>query len=207
MRDTVRDYVSAVNTTYLNHVRHLPPAERGDLPLIAAPEITVIAAAARRLHLVATSDRLPAPLSPEIEVTDAHDTFQWKLRFFDSSVLPELGIVDDSPEEVRRILGIRNTVYHLAVDVGSGLTPHHAQHAGVALANLHLKTSRDLDKLRRALPRQLRTVDEFGVCVRLGLARAAALLVNDLTNGRVFPEPDATAEFCLDAALSDTIRQ
>jgi hypothetical protein len=67
MRELVREYVRAVHTTYLDHVAHLPPAVRGALPLVAAGGVTVVAAAARRLHLVATTDRLPAPDGPEVD--------------------------------------------------------------------------------------------------------------------------------------------
>jgi len=207
MREMVRDYVCAVHTTYLDHVRQLPPAERAALPLVAATELTVVAAAARRLHLVATTDALPAPHGPEVELTDEKDGLTWTLRFYDPSVLPELGLLaDDSPAEVRRTLGIGNTVYHLSIDVGGGLSGHHAQHSGVALANQHAKLTRDLDRIRHAVPRQLRVVDEFGVCVRNGLDRAAALLAAELTAGRVVPETGTPAASCLEAVVNDVTR-
>ncbi|WP_123809793.1 hypothetical protein [Micromonospora globispora] len=207
MRDLVREYVCALHTTYLDHVGHLPPAERGALPLVAAGEVTVVAAAAQRLHLVATTEPLPAPQGPEVEFADEHHGIAWTVRFYDPSVLPELGLLaEDAPKDVRRILGITNTVYHLTVAVGGGLSGHHAQHSGVALANQHAKTFRDLDRIRRALPRQQRTVDEFGVCARLGLDRAAALLAADLTSGRVAPEAGAPAASCLAAVLDDVTR-
>ncbi|WP_157367810.1 hypothetical protein [Alloactinosynnema sp. L-07] len=203
MRDTVREYVWAVHTTYLDHVRYLPPAERGALPLVAA-DITVIAAAAHRLHLVATTDALPAPRGPEVAVVDEYDGTRWTLRFYDPSVLPELGILtEDAPDDIRRVLGVSDTVYHLTVAVGGGLTAHHAQHSGVALANMHAKTARDTDRLRRALPHQVGLVDELAACVRIGLDRAAALLAADLTAGRVTPAPGSTADSCLEAVLRD----
>ena len=206
MRDLVRDYVRAVHTTYLDHVRHLPPAERGALPLVAAREVTVIAAAARRLHLLATTDSLPTPHGPEVEFTDDYLGVTWTVRFYDPSVLPDLGLVaEDSPEVVRRILGVADTVYHLAVAVGGGLSAHHAQHSGVALANQHAKTVRDLDRIRRALPQQVRGVDELGACVRIGLDLAAALLAAELTAGRVVPAPapGTPAAASLQAVLDD----
>jgi hypothetical protein len=207
MRDLVRDYVRAVHMTYLDHVAHLPPAERGTLPLVAAGEVTVVAAAAQRLHLIATTDPLPAPRGPEVEHTDEHRGIAWTVRFFDPSVLPALGVLaDDGPGEVRRVLGIANTAYHLTVAVGGGLTGHHARHSGVALANQHAKMLRDLDRIRRALPREQRTVDELGVCARLGLDRAAALLAGDLTSGRVVAAPGAPAASCVDAVLDDVSR-
>ena len=208
MRDLVRDYVRAVHMTYLDHVRHLPPAERGALPLVAATDITVIAAAARRLHLVASTDTLPPPLGAEVEVVDEHDGTRWTVRFFDASVLPTLGVLtEDTPEAVRRVLGVSDTVYHLTVNVGGGLSAHHAQHSGVALANQHAKTIRDLDGIRHALPRQVRLVDELGACARLGLDRAAALLAAELTSGRVVPPPGTSADSCLRAVLDDVSRR
>src|SRR5688572_21446832 len=107
MRELVGEYVRAVHTTYLDHVAHLPPAVRGALPLVAAGGVTVVAAAAQRLHLVATTDRLPALSGPEVELADEHRGIAWSVRFFDPSVLPELGVlVDDGPHDVRRVLGI-----------------------------------------------------------------------------------------------------
>lgn len=207
MRELVRDYVRDVHTTYLNHVRHLPPAVRGALPLIAASEVTVVAAAAQRLHLVATTDPLPAPHGPEVELTDEHQGIRWTVRFYDPSVLPELGLLaEDAPRDVRRILGISNTVYHLMVAVGGGLSGHHAQHSGVALANQQAKSARDLDTIRHALPRQLGAVNELGDCVRIGLDRAAALLTAELTSGRVIADGGAPAASCLDAVLHDVTR-
>ena len=204
MRETVREYVRAVHGTYLDHVGHLPPAERGTLPLVTAGRVTVIAAAARRLHLVATTDPLPPPHGAEVEATDEYAGTRWTVRFFDPSVLPSLGILtEDTPEAVRRVLGVSDTVYHLTVDVGGGLTAHHAQHSGVALANQHAKTTRDLDRIRHALPRQVRLVDELGACTRLGLDRAAALLAVELTSGRVVPEPGTSADSCLQGVLDD----
>ena len=207
MRDVVRDYVITLHATYLDHVRHLPPAERGDLPLVAARQVTVIAAAARRLHLLATTAALPAPQGPEVEFTDAYLGVTWDVRFYDPSVLPELGLLaDDSPHAVRRILGVSDTVYHLAVAVGGGLDAHNAQHSGVALANQHTKTTRDLDRIRQALPHRAGAVDELGVCVRNGLDLAAALLVGELTTRRVAPTPGTPAVDCLQSVLDDVAR-
>jgi hypothetical protein len=207
MRALVGDYVRAVHTTYLEHVQTLPPAERAALPLVAAADVTVVAAAARRLHLIATTQRMPAPVGPEVELADEHRGTRWTVRFYDPSVLAELGILaDDTPEEVRRVVGLSDTLYHLTVDVGGGLGEHHAQHSGVALANQHARTGRDLERVRRALPRQAGVVDELGACVRLGLDRAAALLAADLSGGRVAPEPGATASQCLDAVVADVSR-
>lgn len=207
MRALVREYVAAVHTTYLDHVAHLPPGTRATMPLVAARDLTVVAAAAQRLHLVAVTTALPAPQGAEVELRDEHRGTTWALRFFDASVLPALGLLaEDTPAEVRRVLGVGDTVYHLTVAVGGGLTGHHAQHTGVALANQHAKTLRDLDRVRHALPRQVRVVDELGDCARLGLDRAAALLAADLTSGRVVPAPGTPAASCLAAVLEDVTR-
>lgn len=204
MRDLVGDYVNALHATYLDHVRHLPPAERGALPLVAARQLTVIAAATQRLHLLATTNSMPALHGQEVEFADDYQGLTWTVRFYDPSVLPDLGLLaEDSPDAVRRILGVADTVYHLAVDVGGGLSAHHAQHSGVALANQHAKTVRDLDRLRRALPQQVRGVDELGACVRTGLDLAAALLATELTAGRVVPAPGTPAAVSLQAVLDD----
>lgn len=207
MRDLVRDYVGTVHATYLDHAAHLAPAERAALPLVAAGRVTVVAAAAQRLHLVATTDQFPEPQGPEVALSDDYRGTTWTVRFYDPSVLPELGLLaEDSPAAVRRVLGISDTVYHLAVAVGGGLSGHHAQHSGVALANQHAKVFRDLDRLRRALPTQAPLVDELRDCVRLGLVRACALLATELTSGRVRPAPGTSAEDCLDAVLQDVSR-
>lgn len=207
MRDLVRDYVSALHATYLDHVRHLPPAERGALPLVAARQLTVIAAATQHLHLLATTDSMPALHGQEVELTDTYQGVTWTVRFYDPSVLPDLGLLaDDSPEAVRRVLGVSDTVYHLAVAVGGGLGAHHAQHSGVALANQHAKTIRDLDRIRRALPRQAQMVDELGSCVRNGLDLAAGLLAAELTAQRIVPIPGAPAAESLQSVLDDVTR-
>lgn len=207
MRALVREYVAALHATYLDHVAHLAPGTRAALPLVAARRLTVAVAATRQLHLVATTTPMPAPQGPEVELHDEYRGVAWTLRFFDASVLPALGLLpDDSPAEVRRALGITDTAYHLTVAIGGGLTGHHASHSGVALANQHSQAVRDLERIRRALPHQERTVDELGDCARLGLDRAAALLAADLTSGRVAPAPGTPANSCLAAVLADVTR-
>lgn len=207
MRAIVQDYVRTVHAAYLDHSRHLPPGERARLPLVAAGRLTVVAAAGRELHLVATTDPLPAPRGQEVELADEHDGTAWTLRFYDPSVLPQLGVLpSDAPEEVRRALGIADVVYHLTVGVGGGLTGHHAQHSGVALANRHAGTARDLDRVRRARPRDEGLVGELETCVRVGLHRAAALLVRELTSGRVDVPAGTPAEVSVAALLADDRR-
>jgi len=207
MRNLVRNYVRALHVTYLDHISHLPPAQRAALPLVAAGEITVVAAAARRLHLIGTTERIPPARGSDAEVTEHHAGVAWTVCFFDPSVLPELGVLaDDDPGDVRRVLGIAGVAYHLTVGVGGGLTEHHARHSGVALANQDAKLLRDLERIRRALPRDQHVVDELGTCARLGLERAAALLAADLTAGRFVAAPRTSAASCIDAVLDDVTR-
>lgn len=202
MRELVRTYVDAVHTSYLSHVRDLPPAERATLPLIAASDFTVVAAAAQRLHLIATTDRLPAVSGQEVELIGQHHRVHWTLRFYDPSVLPGLGLLtEDSASEVRRIIGVTNTVYHLTVEIGGGLSSHNAHHSGVAMANQDAKLGRDLERVREALPERCGLVDELDACVRIGLDRAAALIIAELSDGRVTVEPGMPAAACLEALL------
>lgn len=202
MRGLVRDYVWTLHSTYAEHVRHLPPGERAGLPLFAVRDFTVVAAAARDLHLLAIGAALPSPVGPEVEVADEHAGISWRLRFYDPSVLPELGLLaHDDPAEVRRVLGVTDTLYHLTVAPGGGLDAHHAQHSGIALANLHAQLGRDLERLRRAMPRDTAAVDELGVCARIGLDRAAALLARELTGGAVDTSPGTSARACVTAVL------
>lgn len=196
MREIVADYVRAVHTTYLDHVRHLPPGERGTLPLRPGREVTVVAAAARRLHLVATTAEVTIPTSEgatfTATLTGDHAGLTWRVVFLDPSVLPALGLVDDEdPTQVLRLLGLHDVVYHLAVTVGGTLSTHHAQHSAVALANLHTSTSRDADRLRHALPHRLE-VEELITCAWLGLDCAATLLAHEITGGRVSASGPAT---------------
>jgi hypothetical protein len=207
MRGIVQDYVRTVHVAYLDHARHLPPGEGGRLPLLAAGHVTVVAAAGHDLHLVATTDVLPPPRGQEVELVDEHDSTRWTLRFYDPSVLPQLGILaEDTPEAVRQALGITDVIYHLRVSVGGGLTEHHAQHSGVALVNRHSSTARDLARIRQAHPGAGALVGELEACVRLGLDRAAALLTRDLTSGRVDLPAGTPAEACVAALLAEAKR-
>lgn len=206
MRELVREYVGVVHTTYLDQVAGLPPGERAALPLLGADRVTVVAAAARRLHLIATTDRLPVAQGPEVELSDQHRDVAWSVRFYDPSLLPALGILtEDSPAEVRRVLGVTDTVYHLVVAIGGGLDGHNALHSGVALANQHTQVARDLERLRQALPSRAAEVDELADCVRLGLDRATALLAGQLTAGRVDPPAGTPAASSLAAVLADAV--
>jgi hypothetical protein len=78
------------------------------------------------------------------------------------------------------VLGVADIVYHLSVSVGGGLTAHHAQHSGVALANQHAAAIRDGQSIRRSFPGRESLVDEFVVAERLGLDHAARLLAGEI---------------------------
>lgn len=200
MRERLTDYVYALNKAYLSHIELLAPAERASMPLASQSRITVAVAAARDLHIIATPDALPAPRGPEVENTDEYAGVSWSVRFFDASILPELGIVEtvggdgsaSSPVAVRRVLGVADVVYHLSVSIGGGLDAHHAQHAGVALANQHAAAIRDGQAIRHTYPGREHLVDEFVVAERLGLAHSARLLAREISGGRVGSAPADT---------------
>jgi hypothetical protein len=179
MRKRLADYVRALHGAYLGQAELLAPAERAAMPLAGAAQVTVAVAAARDLHLVATTDPLPVPRGPEVELTEEYAGVTWTVRFFDATILPELGLAEDA-QAVRRVLGVANVVYHLSVSPGGGLGPHHAQHAGVALANQHAAAVRDGQSLRRAFPGREALVDEFVVADRIGLSQAARLLAREI---------------------------
>ncbi|MGH9116747.1 MAG: hypothetical protein ACRD0A_02370 [Acidimicrobiales bacterium] len=184
MRLAMRDYVRAVHAAYLEQARLLPSGAQGRLPLLDAATFTVVAAGARNLHVIATHDRLGPPLGQEVELTDELAPLGWALRFFDPVVLPALGLIEESAgpatERVRRTLGISTHVYHLVVEPGAELGPHHAGHAGAGLANAHGAEARDFDAIRHRLPGQEAVVDEIEGAARAGLARASALLAREL---------------------------
>jgi hypothetical protein len=184
MRQAMADYVRALHQAYLDAVETLPPADRARLPLVAAGQVTVAAAGVRMLHVVGTTESLPAPRGPEVEVRDSIDDLQWSLRFFDPVVAPALGLIDESAgpdhEEVRRALGIRTVVYHLAVPPGGSLTAHHALHAGTGLAHSHAAAARDFDALRAYAPGRESLVDEMQGASVAGLARAQVALARTI---------------------------
>ncbi len=72
MRAQLTDYVYALHKAYLTHVEQLAPGERASMPLAGQAQVTVAVAAARDLHLVATTEQLPAPRGPEVEVPDEY---------------------------------------------------------------------------------------------------------------------------------------
>jgi hypothetical protein len=187
MRQAMADFVAAVHQAYLAQARLLPPAEQARLPLLAAARLTVAAAGARNLHVIGTGERFPAPVGQEVEVAGAADGLAWELRFFDPVVLPVLGLVAEAdgpdPEEVRRVLGVGTYLYHLVVEPGSQLTPHHATHAGTGLASAHAAAARELETIRAHAPGRQGLVDELAGATSAGLVRAQALLARELAPG------------------------
>jgi hypothetical protein len=188
MRQAMADFVAAVHEAYLAQARLLAPAAQARLPLLQAPRLTVAAAAARNLHVIGTSESFPAPVGQEVEVTGEADGLTWELRFFDPVVLPVLGLVAEAdgpaPEEVRRVLGVGTYLYHLVVEPGSQLTPHHATHAGTGLASAHAAAARELETIRsRAVPGHQDLVDELAGATTAGLVRAQSLLARELAPG------------------------
>jgi hypothetical protein len=184
MRQAMADFVAAVHEAYLAQARLLAPAEQARLPLLQAPRLTVAAAGARNLHVIGTTERFPAPVGQEVELAAEVDGLAWELRFFDPVVLPALGLVAEAdgpaPDEVRRVLGVGTYLYHLVVEPGSQLTPHHATHAGTGLASAHAATFRELETIRAHAPGRQELVDELAGATTAGLVHAQALLAREL---------------------------
>lgn len=131
LRDAVASYVEALHRAYLD-----AGGGRAGFGLAAGP-FTVVAAAARSLHLVATRDEIEAPQAGAQQARTV-ETLEWRLVFLDPSVSPPLAEVEAGPDEaadVRAALGIERALYHLVVGQGSTLTSHHAMHAGTGIAH------------------------------------------------------------------------
>jgi hypothetical protein len=182
LREAMAEFVTALHAAYLDQARLLPVGERGELPLLRTDQLTVLAVGVRHLHVLATTAPMPAPVAPEVALPASLPGLSWTLRFFDPVVVPGLGTIDESQgpraDEVRRVLGVPDVVYHLSVSPGGGLTPHHAQHAGTGLANQHAAAFRDHDTIRSRCGTGSRAAlaEEYAVADRLGLHHAARLL-------------------------------
>ena len=203
LREAMAQFVSALHGAYLDQARLLPVGEQGQLPLLQADHLTVLAVGVRHLHVLATTAPLPAPTGPEVELPDSLPGLAWTLRFFDPVVVPALGLVDESdgpqPAEVRRVLGVPDVVYHLSVSPGGGLTPHHAQHAGTGLANQHAAAFRDHDTIRaRSGVNRAELAEEYAVADRLGLHRTVRLIAQQLA-----AHDEHLRAVCADATADD----
>jgi hypothetical protein len=193
MRAALADYVRAVHAAYVDASALLAPAERARLPLLEPGPLTVIAVGTSYLHVVATRETLPAPAGQEVALDDELGGLRWTLRFVDPVVLPAVGLLDESggpaQEQVRRLLGLRTHLYHLAVAPGGGLTAHHAQHAGTGLAHAHAAATRDYDTIRAHARGRERLVDDLAGADLAGLRFAVAALA-----ARIAPHDAAVAE-------------
>lgn len=193
MRSAMADYVRALHRAYLDAGASLPPGDRARLPLLQAQSLTVAAVGTRYLHVIGTTDALPAPVGPEIGIADRIDDIDWTLRFFDPVVAPGLGLIDEteSPasDQVRHTLGIRTVVYHLTVPPGSGLTPHHALHAGTGLAHSHAAADRDYSTLAGLRPTSGPLIAEMHAAYVNQLPRAHLLLARELLGGEGISAP------------------
>lgn len=189
MRTAMADYVRAVHQAYLDAAEALPPADRARLPLFTDEPFTVIAAGTRYLHVLATTERLPAPTGPEVSIDDNLDDLRWTLRFFDPVVAPGLGLIDEKespqPEQVRETLGVRSVLYHLSVPPGGGLTAHHAQHAGTGLAHSQASADRDFTSLANLNPRKGALVSEMYAAHVNQMPTALRLLANEFLSDAV----------------------
>lgn len=198
MRDAMAAYVRGLHQAYLDAADLLTPGDRARMPLVSADEITVAAVGTRVLHVIATTQSLPAPRGQEVGIEDALGDLQWTLRFYDPVIIPALGLIDESDgpafDEVRRQLGVSTVLYHLAVPPGSSLTPHHAQHAGTGLAHGHASAVREFDSLRAKMPQRASMIDEMQGAWLAGLPRAQVLLARaisaDLDDLAVEPPAD-----------------
>jgi hypothetical protein len=184
MRAAMAAYVRATHQAYLQASESLAPADRSRLPLYSIPEFTVAAVGAQNLHIIGTTEKLPAPRGHEVVVDDSVGQLRWKLRFFDPTVIPELGLTQqlDSPETARiqDALGIRSTVYHLSIPPGGGLSEHHAHHAGTGLAHSHAAAIRDFEIILALSPHRSELVLEMNSAFINGLPNAHTLLAREI---------------------------
>jgi hypothetical protein len=212
MRTAMADYVRTVHQAYLSQAALQAPAVRGRMPLVAAGRFTVVAAGVQNLHVLATTESLPPPRGPEVEMQDELDGMAWRLRFFDPVVVPALGLIDESGgpagDRVRSALGVTTYLYHLVVQPGGQLTGHHAGHAGAGLANAHIAEARDFESLRAYARGRERLVDEMEGAALAGLVTAHALLARQIAPwseeverlaAEATPEPAAVRRALLEA--------
>lgn len=199
MRRAMAEYVHAVHRAYVAQAGLQPPAVQGRMPLVAAGHFTVVAAGVQNLHVIATTEALPAPAGPEVAVEAELAPMRWSLRFYDPVVLPALGLIDErqgpAGDRVRRALGIVTHLYHLVVQPGGQLTEHHAGHAGAGLANAHAAQARDFEAIRAHAPGRGHLVDEMEGAAVAGLTRAHTLLALEIA-----PRDDEVARLAGSAA-------
>jgi hypothetical protein len=206
------EFVTEVHRTYRDEMRPMPPAVQGRLPLLSGGPFQVAAVGVRNLHVIATTESLGARGDGQVEVRGSVPPLEWTLRFYDVTVLPALGSLDESEGPavtgVRRALGISTWIYHLLVEPGSSLDGHRAMHVGAGLANSHAGAARDFDAIRRQAAGQEELVDEMEAAATAGLRRAQAMLAAAIMPGdeRVAelarcpaPDPDELRRAVLEA--------
>src|SRR5689334_16922321 len=79
MRQAVAGYVQEIHRAYVDQAATFSPAVRGRMPLLAAGRITVAAAAARNLHLLATVEELGPPRGQEVALPAEYGGLAWEL--------------------------------------------------------------------------------------------------------------------------------
>jgi hypothetical protein len=195
MRAAVAGYVQEIHRAYVDQAATFSPGVRGRMPLMAAGRITVAAAAARNLHLLATTEALGPLTGPEVALDADYGGLAWSLRFYDPVVLPDLGLLEerDEPafEEVKRALGVGTVVYHVVAQPGAGLSGHHATHVGTGLANGHSAAARDFETIRSRVRGREALVDELAGAATAGLPHAQALLARAIS-----PYDEGVREAC-----------
>jgi hypothetical protein len=179
-------FVAELHRTYRDETRVMPPAAQGRLPLLRGP-FWVAAVGVRNLHVVATGEPLGARGDGQVEVRGSMPPLEWTLRFYDVTVLPALGAVDEGGRPavaaVRRALGITTWYYHVVVEPGSPLDGHRAMHVGAGLANAHAGAASDFDAMRRQAADREELVNEMEAAATAGLRRAQAMLAAAIAPG------------------------
>ena len=180
----MRQFVAGLHQSYLDIADQQTPGDRAAMPLLAGGHVTVLAVGARNLHILATTQSMPAPKGQEVSLDDSIDDLTWTLRFYDPVIVPLLGMIDESaapkPAEVRRVLGVDTVAYHITVEPGGGLSGHHAGHAGTGLAYNHVQLARDIDAMRAKMPRASHLLDEYKAARHAQLPTAALLLAREI---------------------------
>jgi hypothetical protein len=202
MRQATTGYVDSIHRAYTTEITSLPPAVRARLPLVACGPFEVAAVGLRNLHILATHDKLATCGDDALEVQGSEPPLSWTLRFYDVGVLPPLRTLDESKEpavdDVRRVLGISGTLYHLVLQEDATLSAHWAQHVGAGLANSHAAAVTDFATMRRQAGGRGDFVDEMEVVATTGLRHCQRLLAMALAPGDAHVAELAAADHPLD---------
>jgi len=196
LRHAVADFVLAIHRAYVREVAVLPDAVRARLPFIAGGSFAVAAIGLSDLHLLATRDDLGSVGASPIELADRLGEIEWRVRFYDVTVLPALGHLDATAgvDEVRQTLGIAASLYHLVLHPGATMAVHGAEHIGTGLAYSHLAAERDYAAMRAAAPDSIALITELQSVALSGLPHAQRLIAASLA-----PDDDEVSALCSDA--------